>query len=150
MKHFKLEELVDRTTFETLGNKAWSLFSEEVLFALDDFREYINAPVTVNDWARGGSMQWRGYRTPKKAKEFGAAHSQHAFTFKDGLWIPLCNAFDCTVKGYSAPEARAEILAHQDNELLKRITRLEANVSWVHLDCGAVPEGKQRIYLFQA
>jgi hypothetical protein len=138
LKHFALNELVDKTTFETLGNKAWSLFNEEVLFALDDLREYFNASITINTWARGGASEWRGYRSP--ACPIGAKHSQHR----------LGNAFDCTIKGYTAAEARAEIIAHQENELLKRIMRLEDKVSWVHFDCGAVPEGKQRIYLFIA
>jgi hypothetical protein len=138
LKHFKIEEIVDKTTFETLGNKAWSLFHEEVLFALDDLREYFNASITVNDWARGGTMQWRGYRSP--ACPIGATHSQHR----------LGNAFDCTIKGYTATEARAEIIAHQDSELLKRIMRLEDKVSWLHFDLMALPKNKSRIYLFQA
>jgi hypothetical protein len=135
LKHFTLAEIVDRTTFETLGNKAWSLFNEEALNALDDLREYFNTLITINTWARGGTSEWRGYRSP--ACPIGATHSQHR----------LGNAFDCTIKGYTAAEARSEIIAHQDNELLKRIMRLEDKVSWVHFDLMPVDN---RIHLFQA
>lgn len=138
MKHFKIEELVDKTTFETLGEEAWQLFNTETLIALDDLREYFNASISINTWAKGGQSQWRGYRSP--ACPIGAAHSQHR----------LGNAFDCTIKGYTAAEARAEIIAHQGNELLKRIMRLEDKVSWLHFDLMALPENKSRIYLFQA
>ena len=135
MKHFKLEELVDKNTFETMGNKAWGFFTEDALFALDDLREFFNAHITINDWHRGGSMQWRGYRSP--SCPIGAKSSQHR----------LGNAFDCTIQGHTAEEARAEILAHQDDELLKRIMRLEADKSWVHFDCKEVTN---RIKLFEA
>ena len=138
MKFFQLQELIDRTTFETLGEEAWQKFNTEALIALDDLREYFNASITINDWSRGGQSQWRGYRS--SACPIGATHSQH----RSG------NAFDCTIKGYTAAEARAEIIAHQDDELLKRIMRLEDKVSWVHFDCGRIPDNKQRIYLFQA
>ena len=150
MKYFKPEELVGKKTFETMGENSLSLFNPEVLIALDNLREYFNCPITVNNWHRGGIFQWRGYRTPEKAKELGSEHSQHAFIFKNNIWIPKCNAFDCTINGYSAREVRAEIIAHQDHELLKLITRMEANTSWLHFDLMELPKDKQRIYLFRA
>jgi hypothetical protein len=137
MRYFKLEELVDRETFETLGEKAWDLFNPFALIALDDLREYFGVPITVNNWAKGGTMQWRGYRST--VCPIGAVHSQH----RKG------NAFDCTIKGHPAPEARAIIRAYQENELLQHITRLEDKVSWVHFDCALLPRGTKRIYLFQ-
>ena len=140
MKYFKSEELVDKKTFETMGENSLSLFNPEALVALDNLREYFNCPITVNNWHKGGIFQWRGYRTPEKAKELGSPNSQHA----------KGNAFDCTINGYSAREVRAEIIAHQDHELLKLITRMEANTSWLHFDLMELPKNKQRIYLFRA
>jgi len=140
VKYFKSEELVDKKTFETMGENSLSLFNPEALVALDNLREYFNCPITVNNWHRGGIFQWRGYRTPEKAKELGSPNSQHA----------KGNAFDCTINGYSAREVRAEIIAHQDHELLKLITRMEANTSWLHFDLMELPKNKQRIYLFRA
>jgi hypothetical protein len=137
MKYFKLNELVDRDTFQTLGEKAWGLFNPEALKALDDLREYFAVSITVNDWSRGGTMQWRGYRSAQCP--IGAKYSQH----RQG------NAFDCTIKGYTAAEARSVIIASQENDLLKRIMRLEDKVDWVHFDLGLPPKGKERIYLFK-
>ena len=137
MKYFKLEELVDRETFETQGEKAWSLFNPIALIALDNLREYFGVSIMINNWAKGGTMQWRGYRSPQCP--IGAVHSQH----RKG------NAFDCSISKHDAGMARAIILAYQENELLRNITRLEDKVSWVHFDCAPLPEGKKRIYLFQ-
>jgi hypothetical protein len=139
MKYFKPQELVDRGTFERMGDNALSLFSPEVLIALDDLREYFNTSITVNNWSTEGQFQWRGWRTPEKARELSSPNSQHA----------KGNAFDCTIKWYTAAEARKIIVANQNHELLKRITRLEDGVSWLHFDCMVLPVNKKRIYLFK-
>lgn len=135
MKHFEAYELVDRETFERLGEASTSLFVPAALLALDDLREYFDAPVTVNNWQDNGEFQWRGWRTPEKAAELGAPHSRHA----------VGDAFDCDVRGHTAEQARAEILANKDHPLLCRIMRLEADVPWLHFDLMPVSE---RIVLF--
>jgi len=137
MKYFELYELIDRSSFMKWGVRAWVLFNPRALEALDGLREFFNAPITVNNWwgNDGKGMEYRGYR-PEDCP-VGAKYSEH----KNG------NAFDCTVKGYTADDARRIILENQDNPLLKRIMRLEADVSWVHFDC---KEGKERIYIFKA
>lgn len=140
MKYFKAFELVDKDTYEKMGEEALSLFTPASLQALDDLREFFGCPIIINDWHCGGDFQWRGWRTTAKAAELGAPHSQHA----------LGNAFDCTVFGLTAPEARRIILANQDKPLLQKITRLEDGVSWVHLDCMELSEGIHRIHLFKS
>jgi len=148
MKYFKIEEIVDRETFETLGEEAWQLFNTDALIALDDLREFLNTSITVNDWAHGGSMQWRGYRSDRCP--IGAKLSYHRAIRKNGVIIRPAEAFDCTIKGYTAAEARSVILAHQDDPLLERITRMEDKVSWLHFDLMELPANKERIYLFKA
>ena len=138
MKHFALYELVDKTTFHQYGEAAWQFFNPEALQALDDLRDFFNRPITINNWWDGkGSFQWRGFRTPEKAAELGAPHSQHA----------LGNAFDCDIEGYDADEARKIIMANKDAENIKRIMRLEDKVGWVHFDLLKVTD---RIHLFRA
>lgn len=136
MKHFKTYELVDQKTYEEKGEKALELFTPEILEALDGVREFFDEPITVNNWFIGGKFQWRGYRTPEKAKMLGAPNSEHA----------KGNAFDFDIKGVSAEEARRVIKLNQNDPLLQGIMRLEANVSWVHIDCKPV---NSRIYLFK-
>jgi hypothetical protein len=122
MRYFTAKELVDKKTYAIMGENALSLFNPEALIALDDLREYLNTPIIVNDWHNGGTMQWRGCRLPI-CKEYSKG-SQHA----------IGNAFDCTVQGYTAEQARVIICNHKDHELLRRIKRLEAGVSWLHFD----------------
>jgi len=136
VKYFKAYELVDEKTFKEKGETALSLFNPEALQALDDLRDFFGVSIVINTWHSGGEFQWRGYRTPEKAKELGSPNSQHA----------KGNAFDCDIKGYSAEDARQFILKNKDNPKLKRIMRLEGNVNWVHWDLLQVPD---RIHVFK-
>ena len=137
MKHFYLSELVDRATYAKWGELAFGLFSSDLLTALDDLRDYFDVPVTVNNWYGGGPYQYRGYRSPEC--RVGAEHSYH----RRGM------AADFDVQGLEAETVRLMILQHQNEPLLNKIQRLEAKVSWVHMDVGQIPEGKQRIYVFK-
>jgi len=136
MKHFQPRELVDRKTYEKMGDGCLILFDTNLLIALDDLREYFDRPITVNTWHYGGLFEWRGYRTPEKARQLGAPKSLHA----RGM------AIDCDIEGYSAEQARRKILQNQDHELLSRIMRLEGKVSWLHFDLLPVPD---RIHVFK-
>ena len=138
MLYFKLQELVDRVTFEKEGNKAWNYFQSNALLALQNLREFFGVPFTINNWHIGGQFQFRGYR-PAEYKG-GAAHSQHR----------LGNAFDIDIKGYTAEEARKKIIENQGNPLLMKITRMEDKVNWVHIDCRPLPDSIKRIHLFKA
>jgi hypothetical protein len=137
VKYFKTYELVDRATYESVGDEALTLFfNPNALQALDDLREFFGSSITVNDWYwRKGGFQWRGYRTPKKAAELRSPYSQHRYG----------NAFDCDIKGYTAEQARHMIILNKDDILLSKIMRLEAKVTWLHFDLKPV---ENRIYLF--
>jgi hypothetical protein len=135
MKYFKTQELVSKETYDLYGEDSIKLFTPEILTALDDLREFFNQKVTVNDWLQGGQFQWRGYRTPQKAAELGSPNSEHA----------KGNAFDCDIEGYTAEQARQKIIGNQNDKLLKNIMRMEADKSWLHIDC---KQGPNRIYLF--
>lgn len=152
MKHFKSYEIVDIETYDRLGEEgSLALFKPIVLQALDDLWEFFNieyhkiygvnkVSITINDWKWGGKSQWRGLRTPEKARELGAPKSRH-----------ICgDAFDCTIKGFTADEARKLIMQNKDNPLLINITRLEDKVSWLHWDMKPLVNGQKRIYLFKA
>lgn len=136
-EHFKLQELLDKATFELYGDDAWALFPNESIMMIDGIRDFFGVPVTCNNWLWGGSMQYRGYRPPDCP--VGAAHSYH----KSG------RAFDFDVRGMTAEHVRTLIIMHKDDPMLKLINRLETDVSWVHTDSAQPPEGKSRIYLFR-
>ena len=139
MKHFTLEELVDKATFETEGEAAWLHFDTSALIMLDDLREYFDAPITVNNWHQGGQFQFRGFRSPTYQPGItpGSAHR-------------IGKAFDFDVHGLTAIMSRGMIISHQNDTRLSKIMRLEDHVNWVHADIMSIPEERERIYLFRA
>lgn len=135
MKHFIIQELVDKSTYEKYGQSCWQLFPQDSLKMLAGVREFLGIPLTVNNWHKGGSFQYSGYR-PKYCT-VGAPLSYH----RKGM------AFDC--KGsLTAQEMRDMIMADQDNPLLEKLTRMENMVSWLHVDCKPLIAPQKRIYLF--
>lgn len=139
MQFFKLEEIVDKKTFDQFGLSCWQLFDLQALDMLDNFREFMGVPVTCNNWNTvhvGEVFQFRGYRPAWCS--IGAKGSPH----KAG------KGFDVDVKDMSAEEVRQKVLANQDHPLLKLINRIEAEVNWFHMDRFEPPKGKNRIYLF--
>jgi len=138
MKWFKLEELVDRKTFQQFGYTCWQRFPPDSLTMLDNLREFFGMTLICNNWLQAGQFSFRGYRPYWCA--VGAKGSYH----RKGM------AFDLDVANHTAEEARQQILADQDNPLLSLIYRLEGGIDWLHVDCGSVPEGKKRIYVFKA
>ena len=125
-KYFKIEELVDPVTLKELGEEAcWAKFRPEVLIGLDRFRELVNAPVTINNWATGGSYKESGVR--RKDTPTGSPMSRHK------EW----DGFDVKVKDMPPKEVREVIKA---NYLWLGVTRIEADTpTWTHIDFKPVP-----------
>ena len=119
---FKIEELVDKATFDQFGDRAFMFFNPVLLRSLDRVRDHFNAAVTVNNWANGGPFSQRGLRVNTTV---GALYSQHKFG----------NAADYDVEGYEAEEVRQEILSKPDQHDFELISCLEEGVNWVHQDC---------------
>jgi hypothetical protein len=136
--HFRIEELVDPDTLSKYGEDVcWEFFPDSSIDMLRGIRDFFDVPITINNWVFGGSFRFRGYRPP--SCKIGAAHSYH----RSG------RAFDFDVKGLTAAQARKMILDNNDDQRLKGIWRMEDGVSWVHVDSGNPPDGKDRIYLFK-
>ncbi len=134
-EHFKIQELVDKPTYEKYGESAWMFFNPVALKTLDGIRDYFNKPITVNNWASGGNMDSRGLRSPND--NTGSKWGFH----------PKGNAFDFSVQGMTADEVREIIIEHQNEEPFCDITRMEINITWVHIDFANVDVDK--IYLFK-
>ena len=147
MKYFQPYELVDKLTYSQKGYDSLALFTPQILLALDNVREFFGKPITVNNWHEGGPFQWRGWRTEAEADKLlglppgtHPGHEQHS----------LGNAFDFDIQGLTAEQVRTMIVAYQDRPLLSGITRLEANTSWVHMDCKVLVTPLKRIHVFIA
>ena len=146
MEHFKPYEVVDQNTYQQMGDSAESLLTLDCRFSFDGIWEFFyqrdgHCVIICNNWHTGGPFQWRGWRTVEAAHKLGSptGHEQHT----------AGNAGDLTIQGYTAEQARQIIKENQDNPLLAKITRLEANVSWLHFDCKQLI-GQERIHVFVA
>ena len=133
--HFTLDELVDPVTLTALGEAAWGLFDSHLLSTLDRLRERYGRTMTVNNWKLGGKYKLRGFR-PSDCPE-GAPLSAH----RRG------QAVDFDVQGMTAEEVRDDIMANPEAMDMMFITRIEAGVSWVHIETTNYPN---RIVVFNA
>jgi len=151
MEHFKPYELVPKATYRKLGDTgSLLLFKPAFFIALDNLSDFFSiyrgeyCPLSLNDWHAGGTRQYCGWR-PEKCVDadghpIGKGHSQH----KKG------DAGDVHCKVYTAQEMREIITAHKNDPLLQMITRMEAEVTWLHFDLKTLPEGVDRIHLFKS
>ena len=89
---------------------------------IDEIRELLGVPCTINDHASGGTRQWCGLRTA--ACTIGAPKSQHR----------LGRAADLHPKGMTADEARAKVKKAASEGKLKNLGGVEDGVSWLHVD----------------
>lgn len=116
--------------FEKTPEKFLNLFDDRALKTLQALREEFG-PATVNNWAVGGSNQYRGWR-PFNCT-VGAIHSQHKFG----------RAFDVNFKHTTAEQARKLILANPHR--FPHLTRIERDVSWLHFDVATTNSAEVKV-----
>jgi len=133
-KYFKISELVPPEIINLPEDYLWELFDENILRVIDNIRETLDRPITINNWKIGGSFSLRGFR-PKNTK-IGAPQSAHK----------LGKAIDFDVKGMTAEEVRKYLI--KNYKLFPEIGRIEDDVNWVHIDTIKKPNQK-KIYLFK-
>jgi len=126
--YFDIQEFVGPRTYKRYGNRAWRFFDLRLLETMIILREAFGKPITINNWHIGGRFSQRGLRTnvqplvKKKTKRNKLYISAHI----------LGKAVDFDVKGMTARQSRAFII--ENIHLLPYKIRLEAGVTWVHLD----------------
>lgn len=136
MKYFDLKELVCPDVFRTYGEMAWTFFDARLLITLDNLRTRIERRIHINNWESG--LTQRGFRCnlcPLVKNAKGIYVSAHM----------TGQAVDFDVEGMTAEEVRQYII--KNKTLWPYPIRLEANVSWVHLDTRGTDE---KVYLFKA
>jgi len=124
-KYFQIQELVPPGIYTLFGEKAWWFVSQAMVAVIDALRDDLGQPIIVNDWSRGGSFQYSGYRPPEC--RIGAKYSMHRM----GL------AFDVKAKGKTPAEILAVIMANKQKYLdlgLTTYEHLEDTPTWLHLD----------------
>jgi uncharacterized protein YcbK (DUF882 family) len=115
-KYFKNEELLPSDVTDI------SKIDEKLLMTIDEIRELLGVPCTINNWKSGGNREWCGLRTNRCA--IGAVHSQHR----------LGKAADLHPVGMTADAARIILKKAISQGKLKYLGGVELNVSWVHVD----------------
>ena len=119
-KHFNTEELVSKQVFDVIGDDAIKLFDPKALETLEAIREILDVPLICNNWTSGGTRDDCGYRDLWCT--VGAIRSAH----KEG------KAFDLVSNKMDAESMRKTIIENKDR--LPHNIRLEAEVSWLHID----------------
>jgi hypothetical protein len=111
------------------------LFDERILKLIDVIREEYG-PMTINDWAWGGTNQFRGFRSG--GCDVGATLSQHRFG----------RAVDMIPKEIHPRQIREDIIEDQWGRPYKDVGGLEMGISWLHIDVRARND-KGEINLFR-
>lgn len=132
-RNFEIYELVPKSIFDQMGEKAWELLDQKAVDTIDFIREGLEKACTVNDYKWGGLNHFRGYR-PQDCK-VGAPKSAH----KKGM------AFDMIVSGMTAQAVRMWLIEHEDE--LPWPIRCEADVNWLHID--TMVRTKDKLYFFK-
>lgn len=125
-KYFKAEELLPDGYTDT------SVFDSKLLTLIDEIRELLNVPCTVNSDGR----QYCGWR-PKDCP-IGAPNSYH----KKG------QACDLHPQGMSAEDARTLVRKAVAAGHLKNLGGVELGVNWLHVDIR--PRVKGQVLWFSA
>ena len=125
-KHFKPKEYLPKGFTDT------SVMDWRILEIADTIRELIDLPITINADGRN----WCGYRTPECT--IGAPKSMHR----------LGKALDLHCAGMSADDMRKLILKACEQGAMPNLGRMEADVTWVHVDLSPRRNGK--VWLFKA
>lgn len=138
--YFDLHELVCPDIYKKFGEIAWQFFDARLLATIDIIRQKIGKPIEVNNWKAGGQFDERGFRCIQ------CSLVQKAISEKRLYVSPHMTgqAIDFDITGLMAEEVRQWL--QKNPNILPYPIRLEANVSWVHLDTRDADKGK--IYLF--
>lgn len=126
--YFDLKELVCKDVYDTYGKMAWSFFDSRLLITIDRLRELLGKPMYVNSWDSGGQYDERGFRCIRCSEVVSKIEAGKIYVSPHMTG----QAIDFDVPGLVAEEVRRFIVAHK-NQLPYPI-RLEADVSWCHLD----------------
>lgn len=139
-KYFHIKELACPHVYQKFGERAWQFFDTNALYLLLLLRETIlHRPMYVNNYERGYTQ--RGLRCNKCeiVKSKATVYlSQHLFG----------KAWDFTVQGMTAEEARRDIIANAD--IIPFPVRLEKGKPWVHIDTMEQWGVTDKVYEFNA
>ncbi|MFW6247426.1 MAG: hypothetical protein ACOC22_04635 [bacterium] len=138
-KNFKVQEFVDRETFDKRGKRALSVIDWRMLWTADAIREYFDKPIIINNWHLGGDREWSGIRFENSP--YYSRFSQHSFG----------RALDFVIPEMSAYDVRMTIINNPNEKAFQYITALEHydTMSWIHIDCRILIDNQERFFVFK-
>jgi hypothetical protein len=138
--YFTLPEFVCGHVYDKYGLVAWQFFDIRLLVTIEKIREYLNKPIIINNWQTHGSFSQRGLRCVQC--DLMKSIYQAGTLFVDPH--AMGQAVDFDVQGLVSEEVRQWIIKNQN--ILPYPIRLEAGVTWCHLDIRDASKGK--VYIF--
>ena len=125
MKHFIVQEFINPTTYEKLGDDSIDLIDSKLIDIAEFIREDIGLPITINNWHNGGQYKESGLRD--KDSTTGAPKSTHK----------LGKGMDLKIKGWGGKEWY-EYVKKNFKQLyglgLRRIEDKSIATTWCHMD----------------
>ena len=130
-QYFNIKELVSPIVYKVWGEKAWMFFDEDVLKELDYIRETFGAPIIINNWASGGTLEQCGLRSNKDKivmnkktlylsfHTMGKAFDLHAGNGNHRKLYDLC----------------CDLIKKGKLKKFKRLENFNSTYTWVHIDC---------------
>lgn len=128
-RFFGIKELVCKHVYDRFGEGSWQFLDERLLETLYTIRLYLDKPIIVNNWAKGGAYDERGLRCnvcplvrekTSLEKVYISAHLQG-------------KAVDFHVPGMTSEEVRSFI--KEIRLQLPYPIRIERDTDgWVHID----------------
>lgn len=122
---FKIQEFVPKDIYEKYGDTSWRFICPELFSLAETVKDFFDgAPVTINDWLWGGSLNYRGFRPPDCG--VGAPLSAH----KRGM------AIDFDVRGVDSLQVQKDIEDNWPVFFSAGATAMEDGTEgWTHLSC---------------
>ena len=130
LERFKVFEIVDKETFELLGEQAWKLIDMRLKLTLDTLSKETGWTIIINTWnfkqpSKYGLFVDRGFRTQKS--NTGAKEGAHP----KGMALD-CDCYDKAGKRIEPNVVRNFIMNNID--LFPHIRCIEIDINWVHID----------------
>lgn len=139
---FNVKELVCPHVYERFGEDSWQFLDERLLHTLFTIRLYLDKPIIVNNWAKGGSYSQRGLRCNvcPLVKEKTSLEKVYVSAHIQG------KAVDFHVPGLTTEEVHDFIVGIQRQ--LPYPIRIERGTDgWTHIDT-RTSEGDNKITFF--
>jgi len=128
-KNFYLDEFIDPITYRKFGRQSQRYIRPEIIKATQCLRELVGLPITVNNWAAGGSYKESGLRNFNTST--GASYSMHKFGGAADLKIGNLSSFEMVeiLKNHEEVIMDLGIRRYENPEFTKGRNR-----SWLHID----------------